>query len=32
MDSCERVVEDYIVTVIERSLDKDLILWDFWKR
>ena len=32
MDEYERKVEDYILTVIEKSLNKDLILWPFHKK
>lgn len=29
MDACERFVEDYLVSVMEKSKDKELILWPF---
>ena len=31
IDNCERIVEDYLINVMEKSKDKDLILWPFHK-
>ena len=32
IDECERSVDDYIITVIENGINKDLILWPFHKK
>ena len=31
MKSCKRIVEDYIINVLEMSKDQELILWPFLK-
>ena len=31
IDNCKRTVEDYLINVMEKSKDKDIMLWPFHK-